>query len=159
MDKVQIISSNSSLLAIQCSNLSNEIFGLNYHQFSFFNDPDRIKLLAINDSKLIGFLVAKKIKRYQIEIESIGIDKRWQRNTIGTQLMKRFIDTYCNQKVKIITKAWKSNNIIYVAKLIEKFGLKPIRNMGKLWGDQCNLLFKCKHYNGTCKCECILYSN
>ena len=96
MDKVQIISSNSSLLAIQCSNLSNEIFGLSYHQFSFFNDPDRIKLLAINDSKLIGFLVAKKIKLYQIEIESIGIDKRWQRNTIGTQLMKRFIDTYCN---------------------------------------------------------------
>lgn len=159
MNKFKIITSNSSILALQCTYLSNELFGLNYHEFNFFYDPHKIKFFAINENELIGYLIAKKIERYQIEIESIGINKSWQKKSIGTQLMRRFIDSYSHQKFKIFTKAWKSNNIIYVAKLIEKFGLKPLKNMGKLWVDECNLLFKCKHFNGICKCECVLYSN
>ena len=159
MNKFQIISSNSPLLSIQCVKLSDELFGLNYHNFNFFNNQSKIKLLAINKNKVVGFLIAEKIKSNQIEIQSIGIENDWQNKLVGTALMKKLVEKFTKKNTNIITKAWKYKNVIYVKKLIEKFGLKPLINKGKIWKEKCNILFKCKYYKKQCKCECIVFSN
>ena len=92
-------------------------------------------------------------------IDCIAIKKSWQRKSIGTKLMTFYFQKFLSSKDKVVAYAWKIKNEIPAGKINYKFGLKPIKNMGKIWKEKCNVSFKCSIYKNTCICECIKFSN
>ena len=159
MNELQITTHINKKLALKCVDLSKILFGNNYHNLDYFDDYAKIKLLALYRNNLVGFLIAEKTNFNQIEILTIGVSKCWQKKSVGTRLMKRFMTNFTKQNTKLITRAWKFKENIYVKNLVEKFGFKPIINKGKIWKNKCNVFFKCKHFKKQCQCECIIYTN
>ena len=142
----------------QCLSISKKLFGDGYHSKNFFFQSNIIKLLALKNNNIVGFLTTKRIKN-KIIIDCIAIKYRWQKKKIGSLLADYFFKNIVRDDEKVIAYAWKVNNKIPAHKINVKFGLKKIKSLGKYWKRKCNKSFKCIQYQNSCKCECILYSN
>ena len=158
MLKIQKIDTCSISILKQCLKISVELFGKNYHNIHFFNTEKKIKIIAITNQLVIGFLIAKKINIETIKIESIVVKKKYQSKYIGTSLMSYFFEHFTSKRTKIIAHAWKSLNGTHAKKLFEKFDLKAIKNNGYIWKKECNIKFKCSFYQNQCCCQSILYA-
>ena len=142
----------------QCLSISQKLFGEGYHSKKYFIQSNIIKLIALEDNKIIGFFTTRRIKK-KIIIDCIAIKYKWQKKKIGSLLTNYFFNNIVRNDEKVIAYAWKVKNKIPAEKINIKFGLKKIKSLGKYWKRKCNKSFKCIQYHNTCKCECILYSN
>ena len=158
MLKIQKIENLTISISKQCLKISFQAFGENYHNIHFFNSDKKIKLIALRNKVVIGFLIAQKINLNTIKIELIVVINNYQSKSVGTSLMSYFFKNITTQKTKIIVNAWKSLNGIHAQKLFEKFNLKAIKNNGYVWKDECNIKFKCSFYKNQCICQSILYT-
>tara|TARA_B110000858_G_scaffold183325_1_gene223535 strand:- start:3538 stop:4017 length:480 start_codon:yes stop_codon:yes gene_type:complete len=138
--------------------ISNHLFGKGYHSKKYFSNKDIVTIVAFKKNKIIGFLIGKKEIKNMV-IDCIAIKRSWQRKSIGTKLMTFYFQKFLSSKDKVVAYAWKIKNEIPAGKINYKFGLKPIKNMGKIWKEKCNVSFKCSIYKNTCICECIKFSN
>ena len=138
--------------------ISNHLFGKGYHSKKYFSNKDIVTIVAVKKNKIIGFLIGKKEIKNMV-IDCIAIKRSWQRKSIGTKLMTFYFQKFLSSKDKVVAYAWKIKNEIPAGKINYKFGLKPIKNMGKIWKEKCNVSFKCSIYKNTCICECIKFSN
>ena len=138
--------------------ISNHLFGRGYHSKTYFSNKDIVTIVAFKKNKIIGFLIGKKEIKNMV-IDCIAIKRSWQRKSIGTKLMTFYFQKFLSSKDKVVAYAWKIKNEIPAGKINYKFGLKPIKNMGKIWKEKCNVSFKCSIYKNTCICECIKFSN
>ena len=138
--------------------ISNHLFGKGYHSKKYFSNKDIVTIVAVKKNKIIGFLIGKKEIKNMV-IDCIAIKRSWQRKSIGTKLMTFYFQKFLSSKDKIVAYAWKIKNEIPAGKINYKFGLKPIKNMGKIWKEKCNVSFKCSSYKKTCICECVKFSN
>ena len=144
----------------QCLEISKEIFGELYHDISFFNaDPNFIKLVAIKNKKAIGFLIAYFIDSKKVKLDCVGVAKKFQKQKVGSKLMDFLFNEKISKSVKVIAYAWKNKDGINAKKLNLNYGLKPVKNLGKIWANKCNKSFKCPYYLKTCNCESIEFSS
>ena len=142
----------------QCIDISNSLFGKGYHSKKYFSRKDIVTIVALKKNNIIGFFIGKKeIKN--VVIDCIAIKRSWQRKSIGTKLMTFYFQEFLNSKDKVVAYAWKIKNKIPAGKINYNFGLKPVKNMGKIWKEKCNVSFKCNSYKKTCICECVKFSN
>lgn len=142
----------------QCIEISNRLFGKGYHSRKYFLKEEIVTIVAIKNNNIIGFFIGKKeIKN--LVIDCIAIKKRWQKKSIGTKLMTFYFRKFLNSKDKVVAYAWKIKNKMPAGKINYKFGLKPVKNMGKIWKEKCNVSFKCSSYDNACICECVKFSN
>ena len=158
MLKIQKIETCSISILKQCLKISLESFGENYHNHHFFNSEEKIKIIALTNHLVIGFLIAKKINIKTIKIESIVVKKQFQSKSVGTSLMRYFFKHFTSEKTKIIAHAWKSLNGIHAKKLFEKFDLKAIKNNGYIWKKECDIEFKCSFYKNQCCCQSVPFA-
>ena len=89
--------------------------------------------LYLNRKKnnIIGFFIGKKEIKNMV-IDCIAIKRRWQRKSIGTKLMTFYFQKFLSSKDKVVAYAWKIKNKMPAGKINYKFGLKPVKNMGKI---------------------------
>lgn len=142
----------------ECVKISNSVFGIGYHSNDYFINKKIDKIIAFHESEIIGFLILKKENNNTI-IDSICINKKWQRKKIGTNLLSFYFKEKSQGNEKVSAYAWKVKNNTPAGKLNSKFGLKPIESLGKIWEEKCNVSFHCIHYTNSCNCECIYFSN
>ena len=62
----------------QCLSISKKLFGDGYHSKNFLFQSNIIKLLALKNNNIVGFLTTKRIKN-KIIIDCIAIKYRWQK--------------------------------------------------------------------------------
>jgi hypothetical protein len=156
--EIKEIKKVNSFQLSQCIEISNRLFGKGYHSKKYFSNKDIVTIIAFKKNKIIGFLIGKKEIKNMV-IDCIAIKRSWQRKSIGTKLMTFYFQKFLSSKDKVVAYAWKIKNEIPAGKINYKFGLKPIKNMGKIWKEKCNVSFKCSIYKNTCICECIKFSN
>ena len=142
----------------QCIEISDNLFGKGYHSIKYFSRKDIVKILALKKNKIIGFFIGKNEVK-NVVIDCIAIRKSWQRKNIGTKLTIFYFKKFLSSKDKVIAYAWKIKNKMPAGKINYKFGLKPVKNLGRIWKDNCNVSFKCTSYKNTCICECVKFSN
>ena len=142
----------------QCIEISNFLFGKDYHSKKYFSSKDIVTIVAIKENKIVGFFIGKKELK-NVVIDCIAIKRNWQRKKLGTKLMTFYFQNILCSKDKVIAYAWKIKNKIPAEKINYKFGLKPVKNMGKIWEKTCNVSFKCSSYKNKCVCECVKFSN
>tara|TARA_Y100000385_G_scaffold112147_1_gene116349 strand:- start:68 stop:547 length:480 start_codon:yes stop_codon:yes gene_type:complete len=156
--EIKEIKKLNSLQLSQCIEISKCLFGKDYHSKKYFSKKDIVTIVALKKNNIIGFFIGKKeIKN--VVIDCIAVKKSWQKKSIGTKLMTFYFQKFLNSKDKVVAYAWKIKNKIPAGKINYKFGLKPVKNMGKIWKNKCNVSFKCNSYNKTCICECVKFSN
>ena len=140
----------------QCLEISKSIFGVSYHDFSFFTKANNsISIVATTNDIAIGFLIANYISEKKVKLDCVGIAKKFQKQKVGTELMSHFIEHKLSRQIKIIAHAWRNSDGINASKLNTKFGLKQTKNLGKVWINECNKVFTCPYYNCGCHCESI----
>ena len=142
----------------QCVKISNSVFGIGYHSKEYFINNKIDKIIAFYRCEIAGFLIIKREDNNTI-IDSIGIIKKWQRKKIGTTLLSFYFKEKSKGNEKVSAYAWKVKNNTPSGLLNSKFGLKPIKSLGKIWKEKCNVSFHCIHYKDSCNCECIYYKN
>ncbi len=156
--EIKEIKKLSPLQLSQCIEISNRLFGKGYHSEKYFSKKDLVTIVALKEIKIIGFFIGKKELK-NVVIDCIAIKKSWQRKRLGTKLMTFYFQNFLSSKDKVVAYAWKIKNKIPAGKINYKFGLKPVKNMGKIWLETCNVSFKCSSYKNTCICECVKFSN
>ena len=156
--EIKEIKKLSPLQLSQCIEISNRLFGKGYHSEKYFSRKDLVTIVALKEIKIIGFFIGKKELK-NVVIDCIAIKKSWQRKRLGTKLMTFYFQNFLSSKDKVVAYAWKIKNKIPAGKINYKFGLKPVKNMGKIWLETCNVSFKCSSYKNTCICECVKFSN
>ena len=156
--EIKEIKKLSPLQLSQCIEISNRLFGKGYHSEKYFSRKDLVTIVALKEIKIIGFFIGKKELK-NVVIDCIAIKKSWQRKRLGTKLMTFYFQNFLSSKDKVVAYAWKIKNKIPAGKINNKFGLKPVKNMGKIWLETCNVSFKCSSYRNTCICECVKFSN
>tara|TARA_B100000768_G_scaffold152631_1_gene148395 strand:- start:22 stop:501 length:480 start_codon:yes stop_codon:yes gene_type:complete len=156
--EIKEIKKLSPLQLSQCIEISNRLFGKGYHSEKYFSRKDLVTIVALKEIKIIGFFIGKKELK-NVVIDCIAIKKSWQRKRLGTKLMTFYFQNFLSSKDKVVAYAWKIKNKIPAGKINYKFGLKPVKNMGKIWLETCNVSFKCSSYRNTCICECVKFSN
>jgi hypothetical protein len=140
----------------QCLEISKSIFGVSYHDLSFFKkENNTISIVATTNDIAIGFLIANSISEKKVKLDCVGITQKFQKQKVGTKLMSHFIEHKLPKQIKIIAHAWKNSDGINASKLNTKFGLKQTKNLGKVWINECNKVFTCPYYNCGCHCESI----
>ncbi len=156
--EIKEIKKLSPLQLSQCIEISNRLFGKGYHSEKYFSRKDLVTIVALKEIKIIGFFIGKNELK-NVVIDCIAIKKSWQRKRLGTKLMTFYFQNFLSSKDKVVAYAWKIKNKIPAGKINYKFGLKPVKNMGKIWLETCNVSFKCSSYRNTCICECVKFSN
>ena len=142
----------------QCIEISILLFGNGYHTKKYFLREDIVTIVALKKKNIIGFFIGKKeIKN--VVIDCIAVKKSWQRKSVGTKLVTFYFQKFITSKDKVVAYAWKIKKKMPAGKINYKFGLKPVKNMGKIWVEKCNVSFKCINYKNTCICECVKFSN
>ncbi len=66
------------------------------------NPKDKFVLVAENDSKISGFLLARMVTRYWCVIEAIVVEKKFRKTGIGTKLLEELYKRLKNYDVQII---------------------------------------------------------
>ena len=138
--------------------LSSSLFGTDYHEKNYFeHSKNEVILTASFKNKLIGFLKIIYEGENSLKIDCIGVSKKFQRKGIATNLLSYYFEHHHSHTNDIYALAWKTSNGIHSQKLFEKFEMRAIKNLGRIWESDCENNFQCPFKLGTCNCKAILF--
>lgn len=138
--------------------LSSSLFGTDYHEKNYFeHSKNEVILTASFKNKLIGFLKIIYEGGNSLKIDCIGVSKKFQRKGIATHLLSYYFEHHHSHTNDIYALAWKTSSGIHAKKLFEKFEMRAIKNLGRIWENDCENNFQCPFKLGTCNCKAILF--
>ena len=156
-----------------CISISNDLFGINYHDKVYFETTIEKKqgIVLFFENKVIGFLIFKVIspecsmKTYGIHLnESVGhidaicIASSFQRKGYGSHLIRKAISILERDFSSIYTLAWEYKGVINLEKILDKYGFNSVNHFGYSWKEECeNNVFHCPAKENICICSCVVY--
>ena len=156
-----------------CISISNDLFGINYHDKVYFETTIEKKqgIVLLKETKVIGFLIFKfispecSIKTYGIDLyESVGhidaicVARSFQRKGYGSHLIRKAISILERDYSSIYTLAWEYKGVINLEKILDKFGFNSVNHLGFSWKKECeNNAFNCPVKKNICICSGIVY--
>lgn len=156
-----------------CISISNDLFGINYHDKVYFETTIEKKqgIVLFLETKVIGFLIFKvinpecSIKTYGIELnESVGhidaicVASSLQRKGFGSHLIRRAISILERDYSSIYTLAWEYKGVINLEKILAKYEFNKVNYFGFTWKKECeNNVFNCPVKENICICSSIVY--
>ena len=158
----------------RCLEISNAVFGANYHHPIYFDLKNTKHHYFVVEYKkqLIGFSILYKVPKNEMQkitsdsfplnsdfyylIDVIAIQKNKQKMGAGSSVLKKMLNIV-NKEYPIYSIGWKDINGINIKKLYENNNINPIVNLGKIWAYGCNHKFQCPSYNKHCQCEGLLF--
>ena len=156
-----------------CISISNDLFGINYHNKVYFKRTIEQKqgIVLMLDTKVVGFLIFKiispecSIKTYGIDlsesvghIDSICVANSFQRKGYGSYLIQKAISILEKDYSSIYTLAWEYKGIINLEKILDKYEFNNVNHFGFSWKKECeNNAFNCPVKKNICICSGIVY--
>ena len=156
-----------------CISISNDLFGINYHDKVYFETTIEQKqgIVLIIETKVIGFLTFKvispecSIKTYGIDInesaghiDAICVASSFQRKGYGSHLIRKAISILERDYSSIYTLAWEYKGVINLEKILNKYEFHNVNHFGFSWKKECeNNVFNCPAKENICICSGIVY--
>ena len=156
-----------------CISISNDLFGINYHDKVYFKTTIEQKqgIVLMLDSKVVGFLIFKVIspecgaKIYGINlnksvghIDSVCVATSFQRKGYGSHLLRKAISILERKFSSIYTVAWEYNGVVNLEKILDKYKFIRVNYLDYTWKEKCeNNVFNCPVKENICICSGIVY--
>ena len=168
-----IIETLSTKHLADCISISNDLFGVNYHDKVYFKKKVQQKqgIVLMLETKVIGFLIFKvtspacSIRTYGIDLnESVGhidaicVASSFQRKGYGSHLIQKAISILERDYTSIYTLAWEYKGFINLEKILDKYEFNKVNHLGFKWKKECeNNAFNCPFKENICICSGIVY--
>ena len=156
-----------------CISISNDLFGVNYHDKVYFEKTIQQKqgMVLMLETKVVGFLIFQVTspeysnKMYGLDLnESVGhidavcIATSFQRKGYGSNLVQKAISILEREFSSIYTIAWEYNGIVNLEKILGKYEFIKVNNLDFTWKEECkNNAFNCPVKQSICICSGIVY--